>query len=242
MSNVISIKAYKRKKRWRFAQARKSYSPAHPRNEAIARFRLVILNEWHPWLEKREKGKTKAEATFEFLSLVNSNLALKELKLKHVSRASLYGWEKKYREGGLSALAPRYGWKPESTAPDVPKNLTSKLTTIQIPGPPKAIGKDETLFWIRHYWQNPPLQCPIEITVLFSMPVRRKTKMRTRIKMCCRKISHTRTPYLDSLTVFIMGCLFGEVFLDHRQVVSIQVKKWYSSWPQTLIVVRALSG
>jgi Holliday junction resolvase RusA-like endonuclease len=181
----------------------------------------------------------------DFLQFLNSGLFLPEgivFKLKHVGRTTLYNWNKARREGGLRALVPRYKWKPGSGAVLVPINLTSTLKKIRIAGIPKRRARYDILPCIRHQWKGRPLECPIQIAIYYSMPIRKGTKMGRRIRMVNRRISHIGNPYLDALNAFIMDCLVGIVFYDHSQIVLFHSEKNYAWWPQTLIVIRPLSG
>jgi len=234
-----------KKRRWTFGLRKYSTRYLHSRAEEIAHIRLAILKAWDRELKKIEKPKTKTHATLEFLQLLNSGLLIPEgmaFKLKHVSRATLYNWDKAFREGGFRALQPLFKWKPRSGAALIPIKPISSLKEIKIPGPPKRHAKDDALSWIREYWQDLPLECPVQIAIFYSMPIRKGTKMRRRMKMLNREISHTGKPYLDFLNSYIMDCLSGIVFHDHRQVLLFHSEKNYAWWPQTLIVIRPLSG
>jgi len=250
MSNSLrhlkSNRKTSKRRRWAFGPRRYWPSTIHQKSVEIAHIRLAILNAWQRELKKIEKSKTKTQATVEFLQLLNSGLFIPEGTaskfFKHVGRSSLCGWEKAYRESGFRALLPRYKWKPGSGATLVPINLTWNLKEIKIPGPPKRHEKDDILFWIRQYWQDPPLECPIQLGIFYSMPIRKGTKMPRRMKMLNHKISHTGKPYLDFLNSHIMDCLAGIVFHDHSQVVLFHSEKTFAWWPKTLIVIRPLSG
>jgi Holliday junction resolvase RusA-like endonuclease len=211
----------------------------------IAHARLAILKAWHGERSKIEELKTKTQATVEFLGLLNSGMLLPEgiiFKLKHLGRASLYNWDKSWRQGGLRALAPRYAWKPGSGAAIIPIKLISNLKRIKIPGTPRRRARYDILPEIRKQWKGPPLEGPIQIAIFYSMPIRKGTKMGRIIRMRNHKISHTGKPYLDELNAFMMDCLVGIVFYDHSQVVLLNSEKSFAWWPKTVIVIRPLSG
>jgi Holliday junction resolvase RusA-like endonuclease len=231
------------RRRWTFGPRKYTTRYLHPKAQEIAHIRLAILKAWDHELKKIEKPKTKTHATLEFLQLLNSGLLMPEgidFKLKHVSRATLYNWDKARREGGFRALQPLFKWKSGPGAPLVPIKPILTLREIKIPGPPNRYSKDNALFWIREYWQDPPLECPVQIAIFYSMPVPKGTKKGRRMKMYNHKISHTGKPYLDALNVFIMECLTGIVFYDHKQVVLFHSEKSFSGGPQIRIMVRTL--
>jgi Holliday junction resolvase RusA-like endonuclease len=237
------------RRRWVFRRRKDKRGYIHPRAEEIAHIRLAILRTWRCELSKIEKPKTKTQVTIEFLELLNSGMLVPEgiiFKPRHVGRSSLYYWDKAYRQGGLKALAPRFKWKPGSKAALVPinlgSNLTSSLKKIKIPGTPGRRAKSDILSAIREQWKGRPIGGPIQIAIFYSMPIRKGTKMRRRMRMLYRKISHMGKPDLDRLNNFIMECLVGIVFCDHSQVVLFHSEKSFGWFPQTLIVIRALSG
>jgi Holliday junction resolvase RusA-like endonuclease len=245
LRHLKSNRKTSKRRRWAFGPRRYWPSTIHQKAVEIAHIRLAILKARHSELLKIVKPKAKTEVTLEFLQLLNSGLFIPEgtaFKLKHLGRATLYNWEKAYRESGFRALLPRYKWKPGSGATLVPINLTWNPKEIKIPGPPKRHAKDDILFWIRQQWQDPPLECPIRLAIFYSMPIRKRTKMPRRMKMLNGKISHTGKPYLDFLNSHIMDCLAGIVFYDHSQVVTFHSEKVYRWEPQTLILIRPLSG
>jgi len=234
-----------KRRRWAFGPRRYWPPTIHQKSVEIAHIRLAILQAWHCELKKIEKPKTKTHVTLEFLQLLNSGVFIPEgtaFKLKHVSRATLYNWGKAYREGGFRALLPLFKWKSGSGAALIPIKPIPTLKEIKIPGPPKRHAKDDILSWIRQCWQDPPLECPVQIAIFYSIPIRKKIKMPRRMKMFRRKIFHTGKPHLDALNAFIMDCLLGIVFYNHSQVVLFHSEKNLSWWPQTRIVIRALSG
>lgn len=234
---------------WRFRKIRKKSGIAnaknfHPEGRRIAHVRLAILKAYHEEISKSweaQDGRLKEEVLAEFIALFNAGLILPETfrKLEHLSRSTIYSWDKLYREGGFVALIPGYEWKPRPGAAVIPIKLLSRLRKIVIPGAPNRRAKHEVLPLLSRGWEGPPLTCPIRLSIFYSMPIRKGTTMRRRMKMLKQRISHTGKPNLDTLNAFIVDCMTGIVFKDHSQIIGFSSQKEYRWVPETRIYIQA---
>lgn len=212
----------------------------HPEARRIAHVRLAILKIYREEISKG--GRLKRESQAEFISFFNAGLILPEIfkKPEHISRATLYNWDKLHRELGFLGLIPKYRWKPKPGAAVIPIKQPSRLKKIVIPGTPKRRAKNELLPILSREWEGPVLDCPIHLAIFYGMGIRKETKMRRRMEMLRHEISHTGKPDLDSLNAFLIDCMEGIVFKDHSQIVGFHSVKGYRWWPQILIQIRAL--
>jgi Holliday junction resolvase RusA-like endonuclease len=236
-------------------QKRRRWSPLGPRGRAshndiinvnpkakqIAHFHLAILKMCNEEIIKNPRSKTKAIE--EFVQLYNSGLIQPEILSKpdHISRATFYNWSEAYKDGGFTALIPRWIYKKKPGADLTFMKLLPTYTKIIILGNPRTRGKREFLPQLRRQWQALPLDGPIMISLFFSMPVPKGTKMRRRMKMLKYQISHSQNPNLDRLIAFTLDCMKGIVFRDHSQIIRFHSEKNFGWDPKTRIFVRGLS-
>lgn len=212
------------------------------RLKAKAYTRLAILRACHRKLSKPRRPKTKTELMRSFLADLNSGILWPDgalIPIPHVARSTLYSWDKIYRNGGLLALVPRY--KTKLTTERTTFLPLAKPIEMKFPGPPRRSGKVKFLARVKRRWKNPPLDCPIRLSIFYSMPIPKGTKMRRGMKILKRQILHTIKPNLDTLDAFIVDCLTGIVFRDYSQIVQFHSEKAYEWWPQTRILIKALS-
>lgn len=132
------------------------------------------------------------------------------------------------------------------------------MITITIPGKPIAkkrprfarVGKfvktyndQETeegrfLFEVQKQWKQEPLEGPLRLSCIFSMPIPKSTSKKRRALMAQGNIHHTKKPDLDNLIKFVKDCLNTVVWRDDSQVVSISASKIYHENPKTIIYIR----
>ena len=206
--------------------------------------RRAIIKALKSELSKIEKPKTKSQVRKKFLQLINSGFFFNETLTKriHVSRASLYNWEKRYKTGGVVALIPKYQYKSCVRSNLAFIKLFPTYKKIIITGPPRSRGgKSEFLTQLITQWSAPPIDnSPVILSLFFGIPIPKGTKMKRRTAMLDGKISHIGDPSLESLTRFAIDCLSEVVFESHHQLIRLHVEKEYQWYPQTLIYIRAL--
>ncbi|MBM4305714.1 MAG: RusA family crossover junction endodeoxyribonuclease [Deltaproteobacteria bacterium] len=211
-----------------------------PRLKQIAFDRLAILREWQRRSMEAGKPGTKNKVTNRFLEELNSGILWPDADgvkktISKLCRATLYGLQKAYKNGGLAALVPRYKTK-ESKGQAIFQPL-KKPFEMKFSGPPRREGKQFFIERVKRRWKLPPLEGPIRLKIEFDMPVPKGSRMPRRMKMVKGKISHTGKPNLDVLQSFIVDCLSGIVFKHHSHIVDISSRKAYRWWPQTRILV-----
>ncbi len=81
---------------------------ASPKVEEIVYLRMALLKAWRD--KVNENGNPKTKITIDFLTLYNSGFLFPNIfeKIKEVSRATLYNWDRAERLGGMPALVPQY--------------------------------------------------------------------------------------------------------------------------------------
>jgi len=222
---------------------RAALAGTNPRLKQRAYDRLAILRAYHRRLSKPRKPGTKTKVMRDFLDDLNSKALSPEGAtgpIPHIHRSTLYNWCKFYRDGRLPALVPRYQIKSSTGRPTF--RPLKRPIEMKFPGRPRRNGKAAFLARIKRRWKNPPLECPIRLSIFYSMPIPKGTKMPRRMWMLEHRISHTGKPNLDVLNAFLMDCLRGIIFRDHSQIVQFHSEKKFEWWPQIRILIKPFPG
>lgn len=216
-----------------------------PRLRQRAYDRLAILREYRLRLSKPGRFKTKTEMMKSFLADLKSGVLWPDgaKSVRPIGRATLYGSLKLYKDGGIAALVPRYhGHKKNLSTGGAMFKPLANCFEMKLPGPPKRRGKFHFIERIKRRWKHPPAECPIHLSVFYTMPIPKGTKMPRRMKMVNHKIAHTDGPNIDALNAFVVDCLSGIVFKNHSQIVQFHSEKHYGWWPQVRILIRTVKG
>ncbi len=134
----------------------------------------------------------------------------------------------------------------EITVPGVP--IAKKRPRFFIrrnPGRGKILGAQNIqqteegrfLFSVQQQYKKSPLESPIVLHAVFSMPIPKGTSRKKAALMESEWIRHTKKPDLDNLLKFVKDCLNGVVWKDDSQVWKVVARKEYSRTPQTMIHV-----
>lgn len=83
-----------------------------------------------------------------------------------------------------------------------------------------------------------PLMGPVELDIVFAMPIPTTTSMRKAGLMEEGKIRHTKKPDLDNLVKFVKDCGSGILWQNDSQIDRIKASKEYSNTPETVINLR----
>jgi Holliday junction resolvase RusA-like endonuclease len=97
--------------------------------------------------------------------------------------------------------------------------------------------------WIK--WQikeqfHDKLDCPLEIEMIFYMPIPRSTTKKMLKTIKDKKAFHVKKPDIDNLIITYLNCMTGIVYVDDRQVYSIIAYKEYSLNPHSELVIKWL--
>ena len=215
----------------------------NPVFKQVAHIRHAILRACHAELGKIDQSGGVGKVMRDFVRLYNSGLLLpgEFKKPSHISRSTLYAWDRAYKNSGVKGLIPQYKGKPPKGFNVVPMGLIRSYKKITIPGPPRSRGKKEFLRELKHQWSGPLLDCPIILVIFFGMAVPKGTSMERRAGMLGGKISHILKPDLDILTTFTLGFLKGILYRNFSQIKLLHVEKHYRWHPQTQIFIRGVA-
>jgi hypothetical protein len=215
-----------------------------PGPKAIAHLKIRILKDWHSKLTEIKEPKMKGRATRDFVLLYNSGLLLPEgfTEPKHISRSSLYGWEKVYKDKGLEGLIPKYRSR-ERMADNLDPMLPTYKRIVISANPGLKFKEQIFLPEIRRQWEWPPLHSQVMVVMFFHMSPPTGVSMRVRMRMLNHERPHLGTPHLDKLIAFVKNVLRGIVWEEDRQIIVLHAEKHYA-WmkPETEIFIRRLKG
>lgn len=211
-----------------------------PRLKQVALDRLAILRKLQERLSKPRRPKSKGEVIRRFLEEYNSGILFPRsdwaiATILHLSRATIYNWQERYKKYKLTGLVPKYKMKG-SPGKAVFRPLGEPVE-LKFLGPPRRNGKKFFLERLKRRWKHPPLGCPIRVSIFYDMPVSRGITMPMRRRMLRGEIVHIGKPTLDDFNVFYMNCLIGVLFKDRSQIIKFNSEKKFSWYPQTRILI-----
>jgi Holliday junction resolvase RusA-like endonuclease len=217
-----------------------------PGPKAIARLKVRILKDWRSRLAEIKEPKMKGRATRDFVRHYNSGLLLPEgfTEPKHISRSSLYGWQRLYNDKGLDGLIPKYKRGRKMADNLVPMLPTYKRIVI-FANPDLRFKSRIFLPEIRRQWKWPPLHCPVMVVFYFYMSIPTGAPMRIRTRMLNHQLPHLKEPSLDKLVSFVKKCLREIVWEDDSQIIVLRAEKhfeWVQNDAKTEVFIRQLKG
>lgn len=80
-----------------------------------------------------------------------------------------------------------------------------------------------------------PLECPIELNIIFNMDIPKTTSKKKRVMMLSNELKHVKRPDLDNLLKFTLDTLNCLLYKDDSQIHKINVFKQYSEHANTVI-------
>lgn len=102
---------------------------------------------------------------------------------------------------------------------------------------PQSQEKEQYRWQLRSQFRNKPLTVPLEMDVIFYMPIPKATSFVRKKLMIANTMHHMKRPDIDNLMKYILDCMNGIVFQDDAQIWSIRAQKIYAESPGTLIKI-----
>ena len=128
--------------------------------------------------------------------------------------------------------------------------------TIVIKSPPQAQGRPRFSVRGKHAFVFDPhkdkknwyrlqvsqqfselLSNPIELKIIYFMPIPKSTSKKKKALMLSNEIKHTKKPDVDNLLKLTFDCMTDIVFEDDRQIWRLEAEKRYSDFPHTDITL-----
>lgn len=91
--------------------------------------------------------------------------------------------------------------------------------------------------WAAEYGNIKPSDKPLNVSIVFRMPIPKKTSKKNRVGMVNGDICHTKKPDLDNMAKTVLDALNGLAYIDDSQIYSLTLFKTYSEQPGTHLII-----
>lgn len=91
--------------------------------------------------------------------------------------------------------------------------------------------------WAAEYGNIKPSDKPLNVSIVFRMPIPKKTSKKNRAGMVNGDIRHTKKPDLDNMAKTVLDALNGLAYIDDSQIYSLTLFKTYSEQPGTYLII-----
>lgn len=107
---------------------------------------------------------------------------------------------------------------------------------VQVYDPDKELN-DRIKAAIASQFEGEPTTEPVEVSILFYMPLPKAASKKNKALMLENAIKHTKKYDIDNLVVKILNCMSKIIYVDDNQVWQLEAKKLYSETPRTEIAL-----
>ena len=102
---------------------------------------------------------------------------------------------------------------------------------------PSSKDQERIQWHVKPYAPKEPLTSAIKLIVAFYLPIPKSTSKVRRTAMINRVILPCVKPDIDNLAYLVTNALKKIVYEDDNQICYMELKKWYSDEPKTVIQV-----
>lgn len=92
--------------------------------------------------------------------------------------------------------------------------------------------------WAAEYGAQPPSEWPLEVNVIFYMPIPKSATKRVRAEITQGIVKHTKKPDLDNMAKAVLDALNGLAYKDDSQIYSLTLYKTYDDTPCTTVTIK----
>ncbi|MDR4022740.1 MAG: RusA family crossover junction endodeoxyribonuclease [Eubacteriales bacterium] len=92
--------------------------------------------------------------------------------------------------------------------------------------------------WAAEYGAQPPSEQPLEVSVIFYMPIPKSITKKAREAITEGVTKHTKKPDLDNMAKAILDALNGLAYKDDSQIYSLTLYKTYDDSPSTTVTIK----
>lgn len=118
-----------------------------------------------------------------------------------------------------------------------PQKQTQFIRRTGIAYNPSKKDLEQIQWQIKPYAPSDPLTCPIEMHLIFYMPIPKSASKIRRVQMQNGVILPKVKPDFDNLAYLVTNALKKIVYYDDGQVTDCTIRKRYSDRPRTVIKV-----
>ena len=91
--------------------------------------------------------------------------------------------------------------------------------------------------WAAEYGNLKPSDKPLEVGIVFYMPIPKSASKRAKTGMDLGEIKHIKKPDLDNMAKAVLDALNGLAYIDDSQIYSLTLYKTYSEQPGTYLKI-----
>ena len=91
--------------------------------------------------------------------------------------------------------------------------------------------------WAAEYGNLKPSDKPLEVGIVFYMPIPKSASKRAKASMDLGEIKHIKKPDLDNMAKAVLDALNGLAYIDDSQIYSLTLYKTYSEQPGTYLKI-----
>lgn len=91
--------------------------------------------------------------------------------------------------------------------------------------------------WLAKYGSIQLSEQPLEMNIVFYLPIPKSINKKQRAEMLNGKIKHTKKPDIDNLIKSVLDALNGIAYSDDSKIIKVAAEKQYSEKPRTEIQI-----
>ena len=92
--------------------------------------------------------------------------------------------------------------------------------------------------WVAKYGGVQPSEQPLEMNIVFYMPIPKSVNKKQRAEMLDGKIKHTKKPDIDNLIKSVLDALNGIAYSDDSQIIKVTAVKRYAETGSTELTIK----
>ena len=94
--------------------------------------------------------------------------------------------------------------------------------------------------YLEKYRGQPILENPLKVKIIAYYEIPKSTSKKRRLEMKDDKVFPTVKPDTDNIAKSILDSLNGIAYLDDKQIVKLEVEKYYSQAPSTVVMIEEI--
>lgn len=94
--------------------------------------------------------------------------------------------------------------------------------------------------YLEKYRGQPILENPLKVKIIAYYEIPKSTSKKRRLEMKDDKVFPTVKPDTDNIAKSILDSLNNIAYLDDKQIVKLEVEKYYSQAPSTVVMIEEI--
>lgn len=96
--------------------------------------------------------------------------------------------------------------------------------------------------YLEKYRGQKPLEKPLKVKIIAYYDIPQSVSKKKKLQMLHNEIFPTIKPDTDNIAKSILDSLNGIAYLDDKQVVKLEVEKYYATSPNVAVMIEELEG